>query len=140
MKKHYLETTFDDEFILFGMASPERPHRLAWLINTTMGYQLSRNEDILLIGKENQENHFCRFDYLDELNRMQFHLLGNKDENQFLVPELRNIDYVMMMKGALEYFEKDAWISVARQIEQIQLVTEIDHSLLKSQHNLFIPD
>ncbi|MFA6261680.1 MAG: IPExxxVDY family protein [Bacteroidia bacterium] len=140
MKRHYLESTFDNEFILFGLSAAERPHRLAWLMNTQLHYGFERKDDMVLISKEKQESFFCRFDYLDEINRLQYYLLGNKDENLQLLPEIRNIDYVLMIKGALEYFRKKPFISAIRHLESIQLITEIDHYTLKSQHNLVIPD
>ncbi len=125
---------------MFGVVSSEKPHRFAWLLNNALHLNLKRQDDIPFVGKESQESNFPRFDYHDELNRLQYYLLGNKDESQCILPELKHVDYILLIKGAIEYFKPKKLITAGKKIESVQLITEINQQLLKSKHNLIIPD
>lgn len=140
MKKHYLDNEFEEDFVLFGVVSSERPHRLAWLLNSGMHCGFERKDDILFYSKEQLESYFPRYDYSDDINRLQYHLLGNKDEGQCLLPELKHVDYILMIKGAIEYFKPEKFIATVKTLESVQLITPLNSSILKSKHNLIIPD
>ena len=130
----------DEEFLIFGVVSNERPHRIAWLLNENLTFRLERKDDIHFLNKDQQESFFSRFEYIDELNRLQYHLLGNNDEGQRLLPELKNIDYLLIIKGAIDYVEPKVFLTKVKSLENIQLITELDTNVLKSKQNLIIPD
>lgn len=140
MKKHYLDTTFDEEFLMFGVVSNERPHRIAWILNDNLGFNFERKDDIHFLNKDQQESFFPRFEFIDDLNRLQYHLLGNNDEGQRLLPELKNVDYLLIIKGAIDYLDPKLFLGKVKLLESIQLITELDPNVLKSKQNLIIPD
>ena len=139
MKKSYLVEEPPDDFILFGIVTQELPHRLAWFINKIMEFGFVRNDDIVFLHNGKEESHFSRFDYSDELNRLDYHLLSNNEEGIRLIPELRNVDFLLMIKGALSYFDKDHLLTLLKTIETIRLITEISPARLKSRQHLVLP-
>lgn len=140
MKKHYLDSGYDEDFLMFGLVCGERPHRLAWMMNETGTFHFVRLNDIHFYGKANAEYFFPRFRYTDEINHLDYHLLGNKDEGQFLIPELRHVDYLLILKGAIDYFDAKEFIQQTKNLETVQLVTELNPAVLKSRENLILPD
>lgn len=140
VKKYYLEPQEEEELVLFGLVSNEKPHRMAFLINDTLHYDLHRNKDIPYMISEQEDANFPRFDYSDELNRLQFHLLGNRDDGHCLLPELKQIDYLLMVKGAIDYLNEDELTLALKKVEGVQLVTRLKKEQLKSYQNLIIPD
>jgi len=125
---------------MFGVVSNERPHRMAWILNENLGFNFERKDDIHFLNKEQQESFFSRFEFIDDLNRLQYHLLGNNDDGQRLLPELKNIDYLLIIKGAIDYVDPKLFLGRVKSLENIQLITELDPNVLKSKQNLIIPD
>lgn len=136
MKKFFLDIGFDYDFVLYGIVSQETPHRLAWLINDKVKSNFIRKDDLLIYTNETEEINITRFYFHDELNHLDFELLSNKDGSVFWLPELRKIDYFILVKGALESFKKRKYTEPFKKIDSIQIITEINHKKLKEKERL----
>lgn len=136
MKKIFLEVAYDEDFLLYGIVSQEKAHRLAWLINQAMGYQLVMEDELALYaGSDIQQSH-TKFSFHDEINHLDIFLLNNRDESQVLMTELRTIDYFIIIRGALEFFKKRNFTAGIKTIKEVQLISEIKHKTLKQRQNL----
>jgi len=136
VKKIFLDIGFDYDFILYGIVSQEASHRLAWLINNQVNTNFSRNDDLQLIFENDELLQVSHFSFNDEINHLQFDFFSNKDESNYWMPELRKIDYFIMVKGALESFRKRKFTEPFKKIEAIQIITEINHRKLKQKERL----
>jgi hypothetical protein len=136
LKKFFLDIGFDYDFVLYGIVSQETPHRLAWLINDKVKSNFIRKDDLLIYTNETEEINITRFYFHDELNHLDFELLSNKDGSVFWLPELRKIDYFILVKGALESFKKRKYTEPFKKIDSIQIITEINHKKLKEKERL----
>lgn len=136
MKKIFLEVAYDDDFLLYGVVSQEKPHRLAWLINKAAGYQLQMEDELVIFAGEQAQQSYQKYAYHDEMNHLDIFMLSNRDESYLLMSELRNIDYLIIIRGALEFFKKRNFTNLIKPIEEIQLISEIKHSKLKQRQNL----
>ena len=136
MKKVYLDIGFDYDFVLYGIVSQEKPHRMAWIINKNSKNNFIRKEDLVIENIDNEEINIARFSYQDELNHLDFELLSNKDGSKFLLKELSKIDYFIMVRGALESFKKRKFTEPFKKVEGIQIITEINHHKLKEKERL----
>ncbi len=136
MKKIFLDTGYDDDFLLFGIVSQEKPHRMAWLINKHLGYNLRSDDDLTIYsGEEIQQLHH-RYFYEDEINHLSIYLLQNRDDSLILMHELRNIDYLIIIKGGLEFFEKTTFTRHIQSIPEVQLISALHHKQLKQRQYL----
>ncbi|MFN4993365.1 MAG: hypothetical protein ACK5FU_01780, partial [Bacteroidota bacterium] len=72
----------------------------------------------------------------DEINHLSFYLLQNRDESLLLMNELRNIDYFIIIKGGLEFFEKTTFTRLIQSIPEVQLISELQHKHLKQRQHL----
>jgi hypothetical protein len=140
LKKFTLDIQPDEDYLLAGIQTSLANYRLAWSINQRMSLHLKRADDICFYNREQIVAAFPYFEYYDELNRIAYQLVGNGDESHFLLPELRHIDYLMVIKGATEHFHYDRFIQSTKTIDGIQFVIALETDQLKSRHNLILPD
>jgi hypothetical protein len=121
--------------LLYGIVSQEKPHRLAWLLNKIYPYKFIRVDDYEL-QMNAKPCAFAQFIFEDEENHTQHIILSNKDESTFLIPELKNFDYLLLIKGATDFFEDETLKNNIKTISSIQIIFEVETNKLKSKHNL----
>lgn len=135
-KKVLLDIGFDYDFVLLGIVSLEKFHRLVWLINKQLGYQFTHAGEIVFSEHDLAGAAFTKYEYADEINHLELTLFENRDDSQYLIPEMRTVDYFMMIKGALDFLDIRDLTQNLKPVDSIQLITEIDHHKLKSKQNL----
>lgn len=79
---------------------------------------------------------FTQFTFIDEENHTTYTLIGNRDESQLLIPELKNFDYLLLIKGAIDFFEEETLKENIKTIPIVQIIFEVETEKLKSKHNL----
>lgn len=107
-KVHKLIVEFDKDFTLLAVASHENDYRLSWAMNKNLGLGFSRMENLTLIHPKNKvEVNYSRYQYIDDAG-IVFYLISNKSEGGFLIPELKNIDYILKVENNTDelYVEK----------------------------------
>ena len=98
--KFKLDYSTDFDFILLGMVSYEKDYRLGWEMNQKLHMDFVRTGDhVLKHRKTGQEQHFSCFLYEDEEACINYKLLGNRSDTGYLLEELKNIDYLMVITG-----------------------------------------
>ena len=122
--------------MLYGIVSIETPHRLAWMINQNLKSNFIRKEDLIFNFYNGEEINITRFSFHDDLNHLEFDLLTNKDGSKYWLPELRKIDFFIIVKGALESFKKRKYTEPFKKVDGIQIITEINHKKLKEKERL----
>lgn len=108
---------------------------MAWFLNKINPYKFSRVDDYEL-EIASKPYAFAQFSFVDEENHTTYILLSNKDESQFLIPELKNFDYLLLIKGALDFFEEETLKNNIKTIPTIQIIFEVETEKLKSKQNL----
>jgi hypothetical protein len=53
-----------------------------------------------------------------------------------LIPELKNFDYLLLIKGAIDFFEEETLKENIKTIPIVQIIFEVETEKLKSKHNL----
>jgi hypothetical protein len=121
--------------LLYGIVSQERAHRLVWFLNKIYPYNFSRVDDYE-IEIASKLCAFTQFTFTDEENHTTYTLIGNRDESQLLIPELKTFDYLLLIKGAINFFEEDILKENIKTIPTVQIIFEVETEKLKSKHNL----
>lgn len=139
MKKAKLlvEPTFD--FELLGLVSPIREYRMAWLINQEMDLTLVKADDLELEFLNAPKLEISQ--YFLSLPHGFIQLLKNKALNSsqqlaFLIPELKNLDYFLLVQDETEQMQLSSFIEQLSKNSLIQSIVRIDISKLKSKENL----
>lgn len=139
MARRKLKIDPDFNFLLIGMATPLQDYRLAWNLNKTLHKGLSRVEDLVLVDAESQrQTSFSRYDFFEELTKSYFHLLRNRQGTILLLPEVKEIDFLLLIRGDYYAGRSAGMLKKLRQIESIQAVVTIPMASLRSKHNLIL--
>jgi hypothetical protein len=136
-RKKTIEISFDYDFVLMGIVSSQKSHRLCWEINRKLNIALQRLDDLELnLPGRKTVLHFPLYEFEDEESCRQYYMIGNRDGNSRLVPENKEIDYFLMCKGLFEDNTINFVLSDIKASDLIQAALVIDHQQLKSKQNL----
>jgi len=139
LKKTYLDIDFDFDFRLWGIATSLRDYQVCLLVNKALKTRLSRLNDIELpVPEQNRLLLFSTFRYEDPMDKGVFHLIANKYNGDFLVPEIRQADFFLRFCGAApdEYIDDIA--AKLKRINQFLMLIPLQPEKLKSKMNLMI--
>ncbi|MCZ6693001.1 MAG: IPExxxVDY family protein [Bacteroidetes bacterium] len=139
-KRNKLIVDYDYNFNLIGMISPVKDYKLIWSINNQLKVRLVKNTDLILEYLNQQKLVISNF--LFETENSSLRILKNKAEDgdelkkSYLLPELKNFDYFLMLEGSGDTFNISELEGKLKNLEIIQYLTKIDVSKLKSKENL----
>ena len=136
-KQVKLQYTDNQKIILFGLVTIESDLKLSWVLNQTFGIQLSRSENAVIVGKTGQNIEFSLYRCENENNHLRYSLLANKSDRSSYFDELKNIDFLFILKGeGLDHeLEKQIQI-ILRQIQNITATILISPTTLKRKERL----
>ncbi|WP_026950183.1 IPExxxVDY family protein [Algoriphagus mannitolivorans] len=135
--KLFIEPAFD--FELLGLVSPVKDYKMAWAINQTLGLNLVRSEEIFIEFLSSPSLEISQ--YFLSLPHGFVQLLKNKSLNSsqqlaYLIPELRNMDYFLLVQDETEEIDISEFASQLAKNPLIQSAVRLDVSKLKSKENL----
>ncbi|GAB1449221.1 hypothetical protein MASR2M44_22460 [Bacteroidota bacterium] len=134
MKKLQLEVDGDINFLLIGIVTSQNISRLGFLLNRHSDLNLSREEDLNLSDfNPDHQSSFSKLDYWDEENHLDFSLIANRDSGEYLHPGIKQFDYLLVIRGGLEFFNRSAFLDSMRQLQEIRLISEIEDYKLKNK-------
>ena len=122
---------------MVAIVSGAKDYQLCWHLNDVFGSDFARTEDLEINFKEKKKQiYFSIFEYHDELNNVRYNLISNKFSGEYLIPELKKVDYFMTLKENFEIVEKEPLLEKVRSVKVIQAVFEVNPQELKSKQNL----
>ncbi|MBC7382797.1 MAG: IPExxxVDY family protein [Bacteroidia bacterium] len=133
MKKQQLEVEPDLDFLLLGLVSSQKASKIGFYLNQAASLNLERMSDFMLPDYNPQANtSFSRFSFSDEENHLDYSLLANKEFGLCLINELKQFDFLMIIRGGIEFFDAALFITDCRNINDILHVALIENEKLKS--------
>ena len=100
---------------------------------------LSRQADLQLLFNNKQEPfYFSKYFYLQPHSETEFTLLANKGSEGFLIPEMKTVDYFLLIHNYIDSEELKQVIGGLNRIAEVQVAAELDPKKLKSKENLII--
>lgn len=123
---------------LIGLVSSAKEYKLAWSLNQILGLKLVKSEDLAINFIEGRSIIISNFTFTT--SHCTFRLLKNRalsdNSNAFLLPELKNIDYFLLIKNESDTFELNAYVDRLPQIDIVQSFTSINVENLENKENL----
>jgi hypothetical protein len=99
IKKHTIEFETDYDYEMIGICSHHSDYRIVWEINDQLEFQLFKNTELFKIwntkGELQSEHPYYLFNDIE--NYTSFFLITNKQNNEFLIPEKKQIDYFIFI-------------------------------------------
>jgi hypothetical protein len=140
MKKNKLEVEYDYDFMLLGLSCQAKEYRLAWNINMQLGISLTKVNDIHLEFKDDLTLYFSNLSFETENSCLKLiknrAVESSKMGNYFLLPELKELDYLVYLQGEEDFFSSANVFSNLRSLSIIQFITKVEVETLKSKDNL----
>ena len=134
MKKLQLEVEEDLSFLLFGLVSNHKASKLLFFLNQIESMNFERVADLDLPDyNPNSEISFSKFAHFDEENHLDFYLLANKEFGLCLFNELRQFDYLLIVRGGTEFFDDKKFSRSCMQLNGIQFIASITNPKLLSK-------
>ncbi|EKB51277.1 IPExxxVDY family protein [Cecembia lonarensis] len=139
MKKTKLFVEHQYDFELLGLVAPIKDYKMAWVINRTLGLKLVKANDFEPEFVNQTQLKISQ--YVDQKDHGYTQLLKNrsfKESSQvlYLVPELRMIDYFLLLQDLTFQLDLNMYIERLTQVRYIQNIVKLDVAKLKSKENL----
>ncbi|HEY8400991.1 MAG TPA: IPExxxVDY family protein [Cytophagaceae bacterium] len=140
MKTTKLVVDYDFDFQVLAVISAAKGYKMAWNLNKAFKINLCKEEDICLNFVNDSQ--LVINSYVYETEYSCFRLLKNKSceftniAKPFLLPELKEYDYIILLSGETEMFDSDMVVEKIKQIPVVEYVKKVDLQSLKSKENL----
>lgn len=132
--KLVIENVFEGNVI--GIVSTLKDYKLAWSINQVFNIELALQPPVVLEFLKLPDLVITNFLYEDEF--CAYRLLrnrGNDSNSGYLIPELVNFDYFLLISGEEEILPAESVINEIHTIKGISFFQQIDVNRLKSRDN-----
>jgi hypothetical protein len=135
---HKLQLAIHYNLDLLGLVSSVKEYKLAWSLNQNLGLKLAKSEDLAINFVEDRSMIISNFIFTT--THCTFRLLKNRalsdHSDEYLLPELKNIDYFLLIKNESDTFELDTYVNRLAEIATVQSFTLINVENLENKENL----
>lgn len=132
-----LEEFFENTRLLGIVASIEQ-YRFCWHLNQLLNFDFRINNSIEIhLNKKTRNYFFPIYQYGEQSGTIKHYLYNNEDDGEYLLPELRHLDFLWLMKDDIM---KDQELSVLmnsiKTIPSVQMVVELTNEKIKNKQHL----
>ena len=138
MKKTTLKVTKAElakNLLPFAIASAESDLRICLILNHALQIQLSLSENFELTIKKSQKS-FRKYSYESEEGIEKYSLFINRNGSDYLMPEIKNIDYILLIQSEGPLGKLEEKIMSLKSVPEITAVYRLDTVLYKSVNRL----
>ena len=121
-----LECAEEFDFAVLAINSHIKSYKLCWNINSSMQLNFEKKNDHNI----KKDMWFSRYNYISD-EGIEYDLLANRSKKGYLVPNLKSINYFLVVKNDYWEQEKPDFMSKLRNIPDVLLAFEIDIANLK---------
>lgn len=135
-----MQEDFFTDTALIGIASSLPAYRLCGVLNKCFDVQLTRevDMDVPLRTKQQSEHHFSIYQYCAPLNGARYLLYKLKSDNQTLLPEAKNLDYLWLIQSSSTAALAGTITECLKRLPEVQMAQVLEMDKLKSLSNLII--
>jgi hypothetical protein len=136
VKRHQIAQVSYPDVGMAGIVATLPDYRLAHFLNKELRFNLTRIADLVVASKGGQHIHPFYY-YSDPQYEIGFCLAGNKGENGWLVPELKNIDNILFLMQFIDRYPLNEALATIRKLPGVMLVQQIDIRKISGSAELF---
>ncbi len=120
-KKHILQHEYRHGFKAIGITSAQKDYRLCWLLNHALGYDLKRMADFYPENDlHNESLGFAVYRHENPSMFLHVYLVSNKHQEAQLFTQLKNFDYLLLLKQPSQQTNLNDMADAIRKITQVQ--------------------
>ncbi len=128
-KKLFISGDSREGFHLLSMVSNLTDYRISFFINGNLGIMLKKYADFV---QEPDKTPFSWFYFYDADLHIYYYLFANKSQGKSLIPELKQFDYLLFIKGSLPENYYNDKMAKLRTLTDIQAVFQQDVLKIKN--------
>jgi hypothetical protein len=133
-----LTDCFFEDCRLLGIMAPIRNYQFCWHLNSLLGLDFRINNEIeIQLNKKNRNYFFGVYEFHEPASSLSHYVYSNHFDGEFLLPELKHLDFLWLMKGdpVQEELLQQLANSV-RMINGVQLVVELTNEKIRNKEHL----
>ena len=145
MSKHKLDMgdlteNFFEETRLLGLVAPVSDYQLCWHLNNELRFDFRNNPDITIpLKKKNLDTifYFTVSEYREQYSALAHYLYNNHFKGEFLLPDMKKLDYIWLMKGdtVSDEFITNL-VEMVTELSCVRMVVELNPGTMKHKGNL----
>ena len=137
-KKIYLDDKPDPVFYtLLGISCHLKDYRLSFLLNQHLGFAFAKMDDLRVNSPVHKsEADFSFYNSFNEEKLFSYYLIANRSQDFILVPEMKQIDFILFVEGKCNKQGRGSLIKKIRMVPGILTAIEIDFAAIKNIENL----
>lgn len=137
MNKLTLKFEPDLDFILIAITVPLKDYRFCYKLNKQLNREFYRIDELeLQFNGDEEPFYFSRYFYQNKNTENDFFLLANKGSEGFLIPEMKTVDYFLLIYNFIDDEDLQQLVSQINRIPEVLVAAEVDPKKLKSRENL----
>ena len=137
LNRKILKFEIDFDFVLIAITTSLKDYRICYLINKNLNFNFVRLADLELdTGSRGGPVLFPLFYYSWSNTETDFYLIANKGSEGYLVPEMREADYFIIIRNYIDGQDLEQAIWGLNKIPEIVAAVKIDPKKIKSRENL----
>ena len=140
INNHDLAEAFFSDTRLLGIMAPMKNYQFCWQLNKLLNIDFRINHELeIRLKKKKRDYYFSVSEYHEPSGSLSNYLYNNKDEGEYLLPELKHLDFLWLMKD--DWVADDDLlhiISVVRSISAVQLVIELTPEKISHKEHLVL--
>ena len=137
MNRKTLKFEIDLDFVLVAITTSLRDYRLCYHINKRLNFNFTKSSDLEII-KEGMPVYFSLYQFHWEASDTDFYFIANKGSDGYLIPEMRKVDYFIMIRNYIADDELEKLVTDLNKIQEIVAAVKIDPKKIKSRENLLL--
>jgi hypothetical protein len=124
-------------FSLIGISCHVKDYRISFLLNKHLGYEFLKIEDLkLTLNNKKDPAEFSLYYYSNEDYFNSYYLLANRSQELVLAPEIKQVDFLLIVEGEFKKAQKDKLIKLIRNIPNVLTAYEIKFTEIKNYETL----
>lgn len=129
-KKTKLSIKYAPDFKIIALFSQLKGHRICWLMNHYLQFDLKRLPDFCFTPyKQDETIQFPVYGHEDGTKRLHYFLVTNKSPEGILFELPKNMDYLLLVKNPGTGFDLKAFVEKLRKVDHIQGAFPLDNHL-----------
>lgn len=124
-------------FSLIGVSCHMKDYRISFLLNKYLGFDLLKMEDLKITFNNKQDPaEFSFYYYYDEDYFNTYYLMSNRSQEVVLAPEIKQVDFLLIVEGEFKKSQMDRLIKSIRNIPNVLAAYEVKFSEIKNFETL----
>lgn len=135
MNKKFIKKELDLDFYLLSISTPLKDYQLVYAINKHLQVDFKKIDDLIMENNFGSELYFSLYHYKNLMGK-DFYIIGNKCKDGYLIPEMKETNFFLMLKNFYDKEDISYYTSKLKSLKDVQIIVNIDPYKLKSKENL----